>query len=154
MHRQAMFACCALLLFGSASSTAPSSPPTGVQLEMKNVRLHVDEGIVLDVARLRGVMVARTEGAAPVFDDQQSYVLHLQTAEMSMDMISLQNLMNRHVFAYKGAPLKDIVVEADGARLKMKGKLDKGIDIPFSTTASVAPADGKMRLHVEAMKAI
>jgi hypothetical protein len=33
--------------------------PTSVQLEMKNVRLHVDEGIVLDVTKLRGTMVSR-----------------------------------------------------------------------------------------------
>ena len=45
---------------------------------MRNVRLHVDEGIVLNVDKLRGVMVSRSAGAAPVFDDQRSYVLHLQ----------------------------------------------------------------------------
>ena len=72
-----------------------------------------------------------------------------------MDMASLQNLMNRHVFAYEGSPLKDVTVEPDGPRLKMKGKLRKGIDIPFSTTASVSTtADGLMRLHVESMKAV
>ena len=54
----------------------------------------------------------------PVFDDPRSYVLHLQTADMSMDMASLQNLMNRHVFAYEGSPLKDLTVEPDGPRLK------------------------------------
>ena len=37
----------------------------------------------------------------------------------------------------------------------MKGKLHKGVDIPFSTTASVSTtADGRMRLHVESMKAV
>ena len=95
---------------------------------MKNVRLHVDDGIVLDVSRLRGIMVSRNAGTPPVFDDQRSYVLHLQTGEMSIDMASLQNLMNRHVFAYEGSPLKDITVEPDGQRLKMTGKLHKGID--------------------------
>ena len=122
---------------------------------MKNVRLHVDDGIVLDVTRLRGTMVSRDEKTPPVFDDPRSYVLHLQTAEMSMDMASLQNLMNRHVFAYEGSPLKNLTVEPDGQRLKMKGKLHKGVDIPFSTTASVSTtADGRMRLHVESMKAV
>jgi hypothetical protein len=146
--------CCAFVLSASGANTL-SSAPTGVQLEMKNVRLHVDDGIVLDVTRLRGVMVGRNEGAAPVFDDQRSYILHLQTGEMSMDMTSLQNLMNRHVFAYQGSPLKDVTVAPDGPRLKMKGKLHKGIDIPFSTTASVSTtADGRMRLHVESMKAV
>ena len=51
-----------------------------------------------------------------------------------MDMASLQNLMNRHVFAYEGLPLRNLTVEPDGQRLKMKGKLHKGVDIPFSRT--------------------
>jgi hypothetical protein len=154
MTLRAAIVCCAFLLHLSGA-TALGSAPTGVQLEMKNVRLHVDDGIILDVTRLRGVMVSRDEGTPPVFDDQRSYVLHLQTGEMSIDMTSLQNLMNRHVFAYQGSPLKDITVEPDGPRLRMKGKLHKGIDIPFSTTASVSTtADGQMRLHVESMKAV
>jgi hypothetical protein len=63
--------------------------------------------------------------------------------------------MNRHVFAYEGSPLRNLTVEPDGQRLKMKGKLHKGVDIPFSTTASVSTTgDGRMRLHVESMKAV
>jgi hypothetical protein len=146
-------------------AAALSSAPVNVQLEMKNVRLHVDDGIVLDVTRLRGTMVSRSDGTPPVFDDPRSYVLHLQTAEMSMDMASLQNLMNRHVFAYEGSPLRNLTIEPDGQRqsgqrqsgqrLIMKGKLHKGVDIPFSTTASVTTtSDGRMRLHVESMKAV
>jgi len=146
--------CCAFLLFLSRPS-ALHSAPTDVQLEMRNVRLHVDDGIILDVTRLRGVMVSRQEGAPPVFDDQRSYVLHLQTGELSMDMTSLQNLMNRHVFAYQGSPLRDVSVAPDGPRLKMKGKLHKGINLPFSTTASVSTtSDGRLQLHVESMKAL
>ena len=53
-----------------------------------------------------------------------------------MDMASLQNLQNRHVLAYEGSPLRNLTVEPDGQRLKMKGMLHKGVDIPFSTTAS------------------
>ena len=69
---------------------------------MRNVRLHVDTGIVLWVARLRGLMVSRSAGAPPVFDNQRSCVVKLQSAELSIDMASLQNLMNRHVFGYDG----------------------------------------------------
>lgn len=154
MKPMAQLVCCALLLLVSRPS-ALRSGPSDVQLEMKNVRLHVDDGIVLDVTHLRGVMVSRNEGAAPIFDDQRSYVLHLRTGELSMDTTSLQNLMNRHVFAYDGSPLKDVRVAPEGPRLKMKGKLHKGIDLPFSTTASVSTTpEGRLRLHVESMKAL
>lgn len=151
--RTALVCCACSLLFSGA--TPPASPQTNVQLEMKNVRLHLEAGIIVDVARLRAVMVSRSEGQPPVFDDQRSYVLRVQTAVMSMDMASLQNLMNRHVFGYDGSPLKNVTVEPDGPYLKVKGKLHKGIDIPFATRASVSTtADGQLRLHVESMKAI
>jgi len=151
MMPRAALVCCSFLLL----STPTEQGPKGVLLEMKNVRLHVDDGIVLDVTRLRGVMVSRTAGSPPVFDDQRSYVLHLQTAAMAMDVASLQQLMNRHVFAYEGSPLKDLTVEAEGNRLKLKGKLHKGVDVPFSTTASVSvTSDGRLKLHSESMKAL
>lgn len=86
-------------------TTAPQRPAAGVQIEMRNVRLHADEGIVLDVERLRGVMVSRHAGSPPVFDDQRSYLLQLDAATLSMTTDSLQTLLNRHVFGYVGAPL-------------------------------------------------
>jgi hypothetical protein len=148
-----LLACCAFLLLSNSKEMA--SAPRDVQLEMRNVRLHVDDGIILEVSRLRGIMVSRSADAPPVFDDSRSYVLKLQAATLAMDMTSLQNLMNRHVFAYQGSPLKDLTVEAEGARLKMKGKLHKGVDVPFATTASVSTTDdGRLRLHSESMKAL
>ena len=145
--------CCAFLLF--SSGLVKGSAPSGVQLEMKNVHLHVDDGIVLDVSQLRGVMISRTAGAPPVFDDQRSYTLHLNSARIAMDMASLQALMNRHVFGYEGSPLKNLTVSAEGPRVKLKGTLHKGVDVPFSSTTSVAATpDGLLQLHVESMKAL
>jgi hypothetical protein len=100
-------------------------------------------------------MVSRTPGRPPVFDDGRSYVLKASSGSMSMDMQSLSALMNRHVFNYDGAPLKDVKVEAtsDG-RLEQSGKLHKGIDVPFSMKAAVsATPDGRLKLHMESMKA-
>jgi hypothetical protein len=122
---------------------------------MRNVQLHVDEGIVLAIERLRGEMVSRTAGRPPVFDDGRSYVLKVSSGSMSMDMQSLTALMNRHVFNYEGAPLKDLEVKAspDG-RLEQSGKLHKGIDVPFSMKASVsATPDGRLKLHMDSLKA-
>jgi hypothetical protein len=122
---------------------------------MKNVRLHLDDGIVLDVRSLRGEMVSKTAGP-PVFDDQRSYLLRVSAAEISMDMASVSSLMNDHIFAYQGAPMKDVSMRAtpDG-RLEQKGKLQKGVGVPVSMTASVSTTqDGKLKLHVESMKAI
>ena len=145
---------CGVLLLGPAPAPGHGPQAPDVQLQMRNVRLHVADGIVLDIARLRGVMTSRT-GTAPVFDDPESYTLHLRSGEIAMDMASLRTLLNRHVFAYKGSPLKDLSVRVTGSRLELKGKLHKGVDVPFSTIASVsATADGRMRLHTESLKAL
>jgi len=122
-----------------------------VQIEMKNVRLHMDEGVALDISRLRGEMTAVKAGQAPVFDDPASYVLHVSTAEMTIAMPSLTSLLNDHVFAGEGAPLSDITVKVEDGRLEQKGKLHKGgVSLPFSMAATVsASPDGRLRLHAE-----
>ena len=75
---------------------------------MRNVHLHLEEGIVLDITRLRGEMISRTKGRAPVFDDQRSYVLDIADARVRIDASGLTTLMNRHTFGYDGAPIKDV----------------------------------------------
>ena len=136
-----------------ASSAAPATAAP-VQMEMKNVRLHLDDGIVLNVRHLRGEMVSKTR-EAPVFDDPGSYVLRVFTGDVGLDMTSLTNLMNRHVFAYENAPLKDLSVEIDDGKLKQKGKMRKGVWVPFSMKATVAATpDGRLQLHTEAVSAL
>jgi len=122
---------------------------------MKNVRLHLDEGIALDIKSLRGEMVSRTAGP-PVFDDERSYVMRISRAELSIDMASLASLMNDHIFAFEGAPMKDVTVRTtSNGRLEQKGKLHKGVDVPVTMVAAVAATpEGNLRLHVESMKAI
>jgi hypothetical protein len=56
-----------------------------------------------------------------------------------MDMSSLTHLMNDYLFAYEGAPLRDISVEIDEGRLKQKATLRKGVPIPITTKATVSP---------------
>jgi hypothetical protein len=144
----------AMTLLCGTSLTLPAAP-ADVQIEMKNVRLHPADGIVLDIAHLRGTMVSRKAGAPPVFDDQQSYVLRVRRAQVAMDVASLQNLLNQHVFAYEGAPVKNLSVTPDHGQLAIKGKLHKGVDVPFSVKTSVSStADGRMRMHSESMKAV
>lgn len=143
----------------AASTPAPAPAPTvkaeDVHIAMRNVRLHVDRGIVLQIRELAGTMVCRTAGQPPVFDDQRSYSLRIRAAEMTIDMPSLAALMNRYVFGYQGAPLSDLsVAPARDGRLQLKGKLHKGVTVPFSTTLTASVTDeGRMRLHVESLKA-
>jgi hypothetical protein len=145
-----------VLASGLSRQEAPrASTARHVQIEMRNVQLHVDDGIVLAIDRLRGEMISRSEGKPPVFDDPKSYVLNVSSGAMSMDMESLTALMNRHVFNYDGAPLSDVKVKAtDDGRLDQSGKLHKGIVVPFSMKATVsATPDGRLKLHTDSIKA-
>jgi hypothetical protein len=138
----------------TASTSPTSATAAPVQIEMKNVNLHMDDGIVLNVRNLRGEMVSKTQ-EPPVFDDARSYTLRVFTGDLGMDMTSLANLMNRHVFAYEGAPLKEISVEIDEGKLKQKGKLHKGVWVPFSMKATqAATPDGRLLLHTESVSAL
>ena len=126
-----------------------------MQIEMKNVSLHVSEGVVLAVRHLRGEMITVRAGHPPVFDDQRSYVLHVNSAELAMDMDSLTHLLNDHVFAYDGAPLRNLTVSIDEGQLAMKGTLHKGVPLPFSSKATIAAAPGgRLRLHTEKVSAL
>ena len=72
-----------------------------------------------------------------------------------MDMTSLTNLMNEHIFHYEGAPLTDIKVESDEGQLKLQAKLHKGVPIPISMKADVMTTpDGRMRLKTEKVSAL
>ena len=137
----------------ASTPTSAQASPGPVQIEMKDVMLHLDEGVLMDVARLRGEMVPTTSGQAPVFDEPRSYVLRVADADLSMDMASLTTLLNDHVFGDEDAPLTDITVTVEEGRLKLKGKLHKGVTLPFSSEATVSAApDGRMRLHAESAR--
>ena len=145
----------------AAAASPPPTPvlrlrpagPIEVSIAMQHVHLHVDEGIVLEIARLHGTMVSRDAGQPPVFDDQRSYVLRVDTADIAMETASLSALMNRHVFGGRGSPLSELTATAREGRIALKGKLHKGLTVPFSAKAAVGvTGDGRLRLHLESIK--
>ena len=112
------------------------------------MHLRVDDGIALDIRRLDGALVSHTPGQPPVFDDEKSFTLRVDSAEMAMTADSLTRLLNEHTFNYPGAPLSDLKVTIEDGHLKQSGTLHKGVPVHFSVTAdpTVTP-DGKIRLH-------
>jgi hypothetical protein len=122
---------------------------------MRDVALHMDEGIVMHVKELTGTMAPTHPGQPPVFDDPRSYVLKVSHADLSMDMASLTVLLNQHVFTGEHVPLSDITVNVEDGRLKQKGTLHKGVPLAFSLGATVSAApDGRLRLHAESARVL
>ena len=122
---------------------------------MRNVHLHLDGGVDLAVKTLRGEMRSTRAGEPPVFDDPQSYVLEVSDGDVSLDMASMGALMNRQMTRAGSAPLSDVEVGTDGARLTLKAKLHKGVSVPVAMKAAVsATPDGRMRLQTESIRAL
>lgn len=138
-----------------ATTGAQTRTSTGpVQIEMRRVHLRLTDSIALEVEHLRGEMESSGD-RFPVFDDQASFTLRVASAEIAMTTDSLTALMNERVFRDGEASLEDLSVETEGHQLKVKGDLKKGITLPFTMKADVAPAGGtRIRLRPTSMKAI
>ena len=120
------------------------SAPTFI--EMRNVDFHVGGDVVLHVRHLEGLMRGR-DGIVD-FDDGKSFTTWVSSAEAGLTGDDLTNLMNDHVFAYRGAPLRNIHVTLKNGRLEQTGILHKGVDIPFKIVSDVSlTSDGRIRLH-------
>lgn len=143
-----------------AQPEAPLKPPVPpvdehTRLVMRNVYLRQADTFFLDVRHLLGEMVATGNGGVVVFGDAKSYEVHVQEAEVAMSAESLTGLLNNHVFAYPGAPLKKLrVTTTRDGKLKQEGVLHwahlrkQGFDVPFTITADVqVTQDGLLRIH-------
>jgi hypothetical protein len=150
----------------SATTPAPVAPtrvsgdsvpiivgtPGPTRVMMRNVDFHQATGVLLHIRALDGEMSSVKSGVVD-FDDKLSYILTVDTGHVTLAASDLTNLMNKYVFAYPGAPLKNLKVTLRGAALGLTGTLHKGVNIPFDITSSVSmTADEKMRLHPTKIK--
>lgn len=145
-------ASCVLALGVAVAPSAPLDAP--VNAAFRNVDLHIDPTIVLEIRHIDGALLSAVRGQPPVFDDQKSFTLRIDSGEVAMSPASLTDLLNRYVFAYEGAPLKNLAITIENGQLHQKGTMHKGVDIPFSIDADIsATPDGRIRLHPTKVKA-
>ena len=142
-----------LLAFPAIANPSAPAAPVRCGIEMRNVALHLADGVVLAVATINGEFVSRSAGEPPVFDNPASYTLRMKTADVSLDAASLTTLL-KQTLASHPSPLSGVTLSFEGTQMKAKGTLHKGVSVPFSMTASVAVTpDGMLRLHAEKVKA-
>jgi hypothetical protein len=121
---------------------------------MRNVMYHFADNVAVHIRRLSGELVPQ-KGTMPVFDDKNSFILHVAAAEMTISTEAMANVLNQYVFAAKDAPIKDVSLSIEKGRLKIKGKLHNKGDISFETESSLsATSDGKIRMHAEKVRAL
>ena len=131
----------------AASRAASDSADTVTQVSMRNVNFYIIPAAALRIRGLRGQM-RPLHGGPITFDDKNAFAIHLDYAEIRLNGSDLTALMNDHIFAYPGAPLKHLKIHTSGSRVVQSGVMHKILDIPFEITAdvSVTPA-GLIRLH-------
>jgi hypothetical protein len=148
----------------SASAHSQEKKPAAdraVQAVMHNVKYRFAENVSVQINELRGEIVPIGSHATPVFDDKDSFKIHIDAAEVAISPQDVANLLNQFVFSRPGSQLSGISVAttthqgSHQGHLKIKGRLkDKG-DIPFELEGALIPTpDGKLRLHADKMKAL
>jgi hypothetical protein len=117
------------------------------QVSMRDVNFYVMPNAALRIRNLRGTMRS-LKGGPLEFDDKNSFIMHLTYAEIGLNGTDITTLMNNHIFAYPGAPLKRLRVHTSGSQLVQTGVMHKILDIPFEITADVSVTpEGLIRLH-------
>jgi hypothetical protein len=153
-----------LVLSSAVSVEVPAAAPEpspssargrAINVDMRNVDLHVSDHVTLRVRSLRGrFLPTRPDGVANL-DDSDSYVVEIDAGETAMDEPSLNALMNEHVFGHGRKPIRDLEIRVEDGVLKQKGVLDKAIDLPFSVKGSVEPTpDGKIRVRARSIRSL
>jgi hypothetical protein len=128
---------------------------SGVRAQMRNVKYRFADNVAVQIQSLTGSLVPTAGHAFPVMDDKNSFKIHIDAADISIAPTDMANVLNSHVFARPGSPLRGISMSIEKGQLKVRGSLhDKG-DIPFETvgTLSTTP-EGMVRLHSEKVKAL
>jgi len=115
--------------------------------EMHNVDFHLDEILFLRIHHLRGQLQSKQPGEPLNFDNKNSFIMTVDTAEVGMLPDSLDRLMNAYVFNYPNPPLRDLKITIQGKQLVQSGIIHKIVDIPFTMYADVSASNGKIRLH-------
>jgi hypothetical protein len=139
-------------LAATACGTVQADKPS-VEVDMRNVDLHITPQIDLHVRHLRGRFIAAGSRPAPYLDDPRSYSVEVDSGEVAVDLTSLNAIMARALEqGHSNVSGVQISIDENG-QLRQKGVVKKGITVPFNMRASLGlTPDGLIRIHSESMK--
>ena len=121
---------------------------------MRNVMYHFTAQIAILIPRLEGLLLPTRRGDMPFFDDNQSFILAIRSAEISITTDAMANVLNQHVFAADDSPLKEITITSQGNSLNLRGKVHSKGDVSFETEGTLSVNDtGEIRIHSDRIRA-
>lgn len=129
-------------------SSAHDETNATVRTGMQNVNMHVEDGIILAIKRLRGTVLSTSKTSPPALNNKQSMLINIESGDIAIDTTSLANMLNRHVFGYPNSPLRNLHVSIDGNEMIQTGSLKKGVWLKFRirATMSLTP-ENEIRVH-------
>jgi hypothetical protein len=124
-----------------------------VDVDMRNVDLHITPQIDLNIRHLRGRFIAASTRSAPYLDDPQSYTVVVDTGEVAVDLDSLNAIVARALEQGRSNVRRVQITIDQNGQLRQKGVVKKGISVPFDMKASLGiTPDGLIRIHSESVK--
>ena len=135
----------------SCASVEASRQP--VDVEMRNVDLHLNGDVTLHVRHLRGRFIASSGAGLPYLDETSSYYVMVDAGQVAIDVVSLNALLTR-TLGHGQSNVRKLQVSVDEkGQLKQSGTIDKAIDLPFSARGEVsATPDGRIRVRTRAVR--
>jgi hypothetical protein len=128
--------------------TPAAAPDSLLWIEIRNVTMHLDERATIRVRRLRGQVRSTSEGEPAILDDRNSFSIQVTSGTVGLTGEDLSTLLNTFVFAYKGAPLKELRARPGDGQVSLTGTMHKGVDLGFDITAAMSlTPDGMVRLQ-------
>ncbi len=125
-----------------------------VRVAMKNVMYHFTGPIAVHIVQLQGYLTPTNPSGIVAFDEKNSFVLHLASAEIAMRCDVLAQVLNENIFAAPDAPIRALSIASDGHQLIIKGKLHQKGDVTFESTGTLSvDQDGRVRVHTGHLKA-
>jgi hypothetical protein len=137
------------------TNSQPANESKGtVRATMQNVDFHLTDRIVAHISNLTGKLTP-TQPGIPTFDDKKSFMLDIDSANITVSAASLTSDLNDFVFVKPDAPLKKLSVTTQGDQLVMTGILASKGGLSFETAGTLtATPDGMIRIHTTRVKAL
>lgn len=120
-----------------------SSESTGSTLYIKNTNFRFVDNIGFYITDLIVNLTPNDSRQPGIFDDPTSFHLTPIKGTAILDGAKLEALLNKHVFAFKGATLRNIKVKTSKNTLALFGQMNrKGVWVPFAMKGGLKLSDG------------
>lgn len=137
-----------------AQAKRDAVPPVrgAVRVQVRNGFFYVTNDVLLTVTRQDAWMIPKP-GQVVSLDRKNSFTLRIISGETHLKASDLTSLMNEYLLPHAKTPIKNLIVTFDGDMVAMKGKLHKGVDVPFEGKGTVSIADpSDIRVHFTQLK--